>query len=270
FSNRLLPGPSPCPNPIKIPKFCTFIRDGEKGAFDFKAEAFGVCYGSGLFGAPSLKVDFQEFLLAQTFLGKTYLWFCFSSVSFEDWVDFSDINVQKADKQRNNSLTLEALIDRILSQTTHDLRKQLDTVNVAFKNRVNETKDVKNKLVIHLAKVMDEIGTQERNIEVLRKAVEDKEGPLKVAQTRLEARTGRPNVELCRDAVQSRLIHEVHELTHNVDRLKDTLAQAEAELKGLNRRQLLLEEEIQVKENTLYIDEVLCMQMRESISYGDF
>ncbi|XP_038615486.1 tektin-1 [Tachyglossus aculeatus] len=193
-----------------------------------------------------------------------------NSVSFEDWVEFSDINVQKADKQRNNSLTLEALIDRILSQTTHDLRKQLDTVNVAFKNRVNETKDAKNKLVIHLAKVMDEIGSQERNIEALRKAMADKEGPLQVAQTRLEARTGRPNVELCRDAVQFRLIREAQELTHNINRLKETLAQAEVELKGLNRRQLLLEEEIQVKENTLYIDEVLCMQMRESMSYGDF
>lgn len=48
------------------------------------------------------------------------------------------------------------------------------------------------------------------------------------------------------------------------------MAQAEVELKGLNRRQLSLEEEIQVKANTLYIDEVLCMQMRESISISNF
>ena len=53
-------------------------------------------------------------------------------------------------------------------------------------------------------------------------------------------------------------------------RLKDTLAQAETELKGLSRRQLSLEEEIQVKENTLYIDEVLCMQMRESVYINNF
>lgn len=53
-------------------------------------------------------------------------------------------------------------------------------------------------------------------------------------------------------------------------RLKDTLAQAETELKGLSRRQLSLEEEIQVKENTLYVDEVLCMQMRESVYIKNF
>lgn len=36
-------------------------------------------------------------------------------------------------------------------------------------------------------------------IDTLKKAMHDKESPLKVAQTRLEERTHRPNVELCRD-----------------------------------------------------------------------
>ncbi|XP_015264603.1 PREDICTED: tektin-1 [Gekko japonicus] len=135
-----------------------------------------------------------------------------SSVSPQEWVEFSNVNVEKADKQRNNSLALRALIDSILSQTAGDMRKQNKTVNIAFQNRVKETKDAKAKLETHLAKV----------------------------STRLASR------------------------------LTETLAQAEAELKGLNRRQLSLEEEIQVKANTLYIDEVLCMQMRESISINNF
>lgn len=36
-------------------------------------------------------------------------------------------------------------------------------------------------------------------IESLKKALRDKDSPLKVAQTRLEERTRRPNIELCRD-----------------------------------------------------------------------
>ena len=40
-------------------------------------------------------------------------------------------------------------------------------------------------------------------------------------------------------------------------------------MKGLNRRQLALQEEIQIKENTIYIDEVLCMPMRKSIPPRD-
>ncbi|XP_020820393.1 tektin-1 isoform X2 [Phascolarctos cinereus] len=193
-----------------------------------------------------------------------------SSVSVDDWVDFSNVNVEKADKQRNNTLALEALINRILSQTANDLRKQFETVNLALQNRIKETKDAKDKLATHLAKVMDEITSQENNIAALNKAILAKEGPAKVAQTRLESRSHRPNVELCRDVVQYCLIKEVQEITCNIGRLKDMLAQAEAELKGLSRRQLSLQEEIQVKENTIYIDEVLCLQMRKSVLHSDF
>ncbi|KAM9177173.1 tektin-1 isoform 2-T2 [Mergus octosetaceus] len=183
-------------------------------------------------------------------------------ISPEDWTDFSNINVEKADKQRNNSLSLRALIDSILSQTVNDMHKQYEVVNVAFRNRVKEVRDAKHKLEILLA--------SEKNIAALKKAIADKEGPVKVAQTRLEARNHRPNVELCYDTVQYKLICEVQEITNNIQRLKDTLAQAETELKGLSRRQLSLEEEIQVKANTLYIDEVLCMQMRESVCINNF
>ncbi|XP_062448323.1 tektin-1 [Rhea pennata] len=193
-----------------------------------------------------------------------------NSVSLEEWIDFSIVNIEKADKQRNNSLALRALIDCILSQTVNDVRKQFETVNAAFRNRVKEVKDAKHKLETLLSVVMNETASQEKNIAALEKAITDKGGPVQVAQTRLEARTHRPNVELCCDTVQHRLISEVQEITNNIQRLKDTLAQAEAELKGLSRRQLSLEEEIQVKENTLYIDEVLCMQMRESIAINNF
>ena len=47
------------------------------------------------------------------------------------------------------------------------------------------------------------------------------------------------------------------------------MARAQAELRGLNRRQLALQEEVQVKENTIYIDEVLCTHMRKSIPPRD-
>ncbi|KAM4044351.1 tektin-1 isoform 1-T2 [Anomaloglossus baeobatrachus] len=193
-----------------------------------------------------------------------------NSVTPTEWEDFSNTNIEKAEKQRNNAVALRALIDSILSETACDMRKQCETVNFALKRRVAETKDAKNKLEVHLAKVMDEISSQEKNIENLKKAIADKEGPIKVAQTRLETRTLRPNVEHCRDPVQYRLINEVQEIATNVERLREALSQAEEELKGLNRKQLSLEEEIQVKENTLYIDEVICMQMREAISINNF
>ncbi|KAM8954905.1 tektin-1 isoform 1-T1 [Lycaon pictus] len=191
------------------------------------------------------------------------------SVSLEDWLDFSNTNVEKANRQRNNSLALKALVDRILSQTADDLRRQCDMVDTAFQMGLKETKAARDQLAAHLAKVMEEIACQEKNMTVLEKAILDQEGPAKVAHTRLETRTRRPNVELCRDVAQYRLVKEVGEIAQNVGRLKEALAQAQVELKGLNRRQLALQEEVQVKENTIYIDEVLCTHMRKSIPLRD-
>ncbi|XP_029785088.1 tektin-1 isoform X2 [Suricata suricatta] len=191
------------------------------------------------------------------------------SVSLEDWLDFSNANVEKAARQSHNSLALKALVDRVLSQTASDLRRQCDVVDTAFQNGLKETKDARDKLAAHLAKVMEEVASQEENIAVLEKAILDQEGPAKVAHTRLETRRHRPRVELCRDVAQHRLVREVQEIAHNVARLKEVLAQAQAELKGLNRRQLALQEEVQVKESTIYIDEVLCTRMRKSIPPRD-
>lgn len=68
-------------------------------------------------------------------------------------MDFSNANVEKADKQRANSLTLKSLVDRILSQTAGDLRHQCDVVGTAFKNGLKVVKDARDKLADHLAKV---------------------------------------------------------------------------------------------------------------------
>ena len=110
----------------------------------------------------------------------------------------------------------------------------------------------------------------EENITCLGKSIGDKEQPLKLAQTRLDTRTKRPNVELCRDPVQYRLIEEVHEIENSVANLQARHADAEASLKGLIRNQLDLEEDIDVKSNTLFVDEVECMGMRKSINIQNF
>lgn len=49
--------------------------------------------------------------------------------------------------------------------------------------------------------VNNEIRDVEHAIDLLRKAIHDKEYPMKVAQTRLDERTRRINVELCNDPV---------------------------------------------------------------------
>ena len=47
----------------------------------------------------------------------------------------------------------------------------------------------------------NEIHDMEKAVALLKKAIYDKESPMKVAQTRLEERTHRLNVEICNDPV---------------------------------------------------------------------
>ena len=50
---------------------------------------------------------------------------------------------------------------------------------------------------------INEIHDMERTIELLQVAIKDKEAPMKVAQTRLDERSRRLNVELCSDPVMA-------------------------------------------------------------------
>lgn len=70
--------------------------------------------------------------------------------------------------------------------------------NNAFDRRSQEMAESKNKVQLHLHKVQQELFDLEKHIFLLQKAIQDKSNPLKVAQTRLEARSHREGVELCK------------------------------------------------------------------------
>jgi len=193
-----------------------------------------------------------------------------NSVSPEEWQDFSHKNIEAAEQQRTNSKNLRSMVDTSLATSTNDMNVQVERTNEALSKRVKELKESKTRLEGQLAETLRQLIDQEENIKNLRKAIEDKVIPMKLAQTRLDARAQRPNVELTRDAPQFRLLKEVDELNEQLERLRRRLAESESSLKGLRRQQLTLEEDIENKSNTIYIDEVQCMGMRKSISLQQF
>ncbi|KAF3834301.1 hypothetical protein F7725_025505 [Dissostichus mawsoni] len=54
-----------------------------------------------------------------------------------------------------------------------------------------------------------------------------KTASLKLAHTRLENRTNRPGMDLCRDEVQYGLVNEVHQLEATIMALKQKLSEAQ-------------------------------------------
>lgn len=189
-----------------------------------------------------------------------------NSVTPDEWQDFSDANIMDAEKQHQNSVNLRSMVDGILQATANDMARQKECVDISLDKRIAETRDAKEKLEGHLAKVLEQITEVEDNMDRLAQAVAEKEAPLRLAHTRLDNRSQRPNVELCRDPVQYRLLEEADQIQTSVARLQERLAQSQDSLKSLIRRQLDLEEDIEVKASTLFIDETECHGMRRSIS----
>ncbi|GAB0196482.1 tektin-4 [Grus japonensis] len=180
----------------------------------------------------------------------------------ETWAKFSHDNIYRAEREKLASINLRALIDNILHDVSEDLRMQCAAVNEAFAKRCEELCDTKHKLDHHLKKILKEVGDQEANIAALKQAIKDKEAPLKVAQTRLYDRSFRPNVELCRDEAQFRLISEAEELMESTESLKKKLLESEQCLRNLEDTRMNLEKEIAVKTSSIFIDRQKCMAHR--------
>lgn len=179
------------------------------------------------------------------------------------WVKFTQENIARSQKMRAASERLRGEIDACLRACANDMWTQFNAVNNSFNSRIQETADARNKLQAHLQRTMQEIFDMEKNIDILRKAIADKERPMKVAQTRLEERTHRINVELCNDPSMKGLMREVHELRETIRYLKEKLWSSEQALARLMKTKSALEHDIQVKENSLAIDAKACMGLRK-------
>ncbi|CAG5132813.1 unnamed protein product [Candidula unifasciata] len=181
----------------------------------------------------------------------------------ESWARYTQENIARSQRERAASERLRGEIDSTLRQCANDMWNNFNAVNNAFNTRIRETTDARNKLQAHLQKTMQEIFDMERNVALLRKSIQDKEHPMQVAQTRLDERTRRINVELCNDAVMKSLQREVAELRESICILKERLRTSELSLARLLKTKATLEYDISVKDNTLKIDASFCMGMRK-------
>lgn len=180
------------------------------------------------------------------------------------WAKFSQQNISRSNSERAGSERLRGNIQTTLQSCANNMWSQYNSVNVSFNSRISEVSDAKNKLQKHRQEVMSNIFQQERNNELLRKAIQDKEAPFKVAQTRLQARMMRPNVEACDDNPNYGLKAEVGELKHSIAHLKSQLQTSERSLAQLNKTKATLDHDISVKTNSLGIDNGNCMGIRKA------
>ena len=149
--------------------------------------------------------------------------------------------------------------------------KQIENTNRAFQRRIWEEIDAKSKLETQVKDVTKLIDNMEENIKNVEKAILDKENYLKLAHTRLDVRTNRPHIELVRDPAQYKLVKEVQEIEDSIRRLQERLNESHRKLKDLDRDKLVLLKDIEVKANTIQLDEAENFNdIRKSLKINQF
>ncbi|GAA6233578.1 tektin-4-like [Lates japonicus] len=179
------------------------------------------------------------------------------------WTKFTQDNLSKALQEEQATHSLRLLVERVLQDTTEDLRVQCSRVDRAFSQRCEELIEAKTQLEMKLAQVLEQIGTQERNIVALQQAIHNKEAPLRVAQSRLYLRSLRPNMELCRDEPQLSLEGEVRQIDATLASLHQQLSEARGSLSHLEESRMTLEKDINCKTHSLFIERDKCMTRRK-------
>ncbi|XP_061637409.1 tektin-1 isoform X2 [Phyllopteryx taeniolatus] len=192
------------------------------------------------------------------------------SVTPAQWGNHSDFNIAKAEHEKRNSVSLRALVESLLAQTAVDMQKQFEATSAAFQFNIKQLKTVKSQMEEQLSKVLSEFASQQRNRDDLLVAVAENEHFLSLAQARLDLRQQRPRKEQCHDPAQSQLLAEVDQLTCQIAKLHETVEQSEEQQRALVRCQLELQHNIEVKARLLYVDEVICGQLRKPIVIHNF
>lgn len=105
-------------------------------------------------------------------------------------------------------------------------------------------------------------------IDNLLKAVDDKQSHLAMAHTRLLNRTRREGIELCRDELEVQLYDEVLKLENNVKDLNKMHADSVECLRRLKQVSARTDIQLQIKKNSLHIDNELCFNQRKRVNYN--
>uniref|UniRef100_A0A8C9NKP5 Tektin n=1 Tax=Serinus canaria TaxID=9135 RepID=A0A8C9NKP5_SERCA len=124
--------------------------------------------------------------------------------------------------------------------------------------------DLRGAITLTIAQTLEEIAEMEEEIRQLEENIKKRTLDLKVAHTRLETRTYRPHIELCRDQAQFGLTDEVQQLEGIIRALQQKRTESQDALDALYRQLHRIQTDIGYKTNSLQLDNK-CMDTRRKL-----
>ncbi|XP_023348571.1 tektin-3 [Eurytemora carolleeae] len=107
--------------------------------------------------------------------------------------------INQADITKSSPQSWVKYSDKNIEDSTN-ARKAAFKTNRNLKERILETEESQHLLQNHLELTLSEISELDKHIQILKESLRAKEPPLKLAETRLEFRTHRPDIEACNDS----------------------------------------------------------------------
>ncbi|KAK2546334.1 Tekt2 [Columba livia] len=176
------------------------------------------------------------------------------TTGLDGWEQNSQGNKENAEAEMKASTKLREETALTIAQTNNVLEAQRVATEFAFRKRIRDLERAYDELKWQEQNTLEEIAEMEEDIRRLEEDLRRKMQDLKVAHTRLETRTYRPSMELCRDQVQYGLTDEVHQLEATIRALKEKLAEAQDALSALYRQLHRIQTDMGYKANSLVLD----------------
>ncbi|NXK84939.1 TEKT2 protein, partial [Amazona guildingii] len=186
------------------------------------------------------------------------------STTVDEWEQNSQSNKERAEAEMKTSAELREATVLAIAQTNNELEAQRVATEFALRKRIRDLEKAYDELQWQEQNTLEEIADMEEEIRRLEEELRRRMQDLKVVHTRLETRTYRPRVDLCRDQVQYGLTDEVHQLEGTIRALKQKLAESQDSLDALYRQLHCIRTDLGYKANSLVLDNK-CMDTRRKL-----
>ncbi|XP_069183239.1 tektin-4 isoform X2 [Procambarus clarkii] len=172
----------------------------------------------------------------------------------DTWSSRTQHHLQVSGREITSGTQLRGAASQALQDVARDVEAAAEASDVALNTRIRELEDAKSKLVDKDAMLRKEIGEEEVSLGSLRQALQDKESPLQVAQSRHWTRSFRPGADRCLDHPHYRLKDELEELPQSIEALRERLRASEDTLEDLHRLHEDFTKDILNREHTLSLE----------------
>ncbi|XP_049459206.1 tektin-2 [Epinephelus fuscoguttatus] len=173
----------------------------------------------------------------------------------QEWVQFSQYNMTRAQEAMQMSQQMREDMSLTIAQLQNELDTQHRATEFALRKRNHHEEQARDELEWQIRRTEEEMAEMESDIHGLDADLQAKMAFLKLAHTRLENRTSRPGMDLCRDEVQHGLINEVHQLEATTTALKQKLSEAQHSLQKMKLHHGHMLQDLSRKQEALSLEQ---------------